>query len=60
LGILRYFTPAELLKFHGFSNEFIFPTEIPLQKRYKLIGNSLSVDIVTFLLKHFEFPVEPK
>ena len=50
-GRVRYFTPAELLRFHGFASTFSFPKEIPIQKQYKLIGNSLSVDVVSFLLK---------
>ncbi len=49
-GIVRYFTPAELLHFHGFASGFVFPGSVGMHKQYKLIGNSLSVDMVSYLL----------
>ena len=50
-SILRFFTPKELLKFHCFSKQFSFPPSLSIIQQYKLIGNSLNVQVVTFLLK---------
>ena len=50
-GGLRKFTPRELLQIFGFSNwdddEYGFPDNISLEHRYKLIGNSVNVVVVS-------------
>jgi tRNA (cytosine38-C5)-methyltransferase len=49
-GRLRRFTPQELLSLFGFPKHFVFPEAIPLEHQYKLIGNSISVVVVTALM----------
>jgi len=61
---IRYFTPEELLRiFHfnpppsaqkegSFQKEFIWPPAISLKTRYKLIGNSVNVEVVRVLLDY--------
>ena len=50
-GGLRKFTPRELLQIFGFSNRdddgYVFPDKISLEHRYKLIGNSVNVEVVS-------------
>lgn len=46
---LRYFTTVELLRLHGFSEHFQFPEGVTQHQRYKLIGDSISVDVVAEL-----------
>ncbi|XP_061160614.1 tRNA (cytosine(38)-C(5))-methyltransferase isoform X6 [Syngnathus typhle] len=47
---LRYFTPREVANIMGFPKSFSFPDQIPTRQRYKLLGNSLNVVVVTRLL----------
>jgi tRNA (cytosine38-C5)-methyltransferase len=49
-GHLRRFAPRELLRLFGFPKEYEFPSDIPLEHQYKLIGNSISVFVVTELI----------
>jgi tRNA (cytosine38-C5)-methyltransferase len=49
-GRLRRFTPSELLLLFGFPRNFAFPEDIPLEHQYKLIGNSISIAVVTALM----------
>ncbi|CAE7357053.1 TRDMT1 [Symbiodinium microadriaticum] len=49
---VRYFTPRELLQIAGFPCSFCFPSTITPRQRYKLIGDSVNVDVVAKLL-HF-------
>eukprot|EP00439_Symbiodinium_sp_Y106_P059643 s2113_g8.t1 len=49
---VRYFTPRELLQIAGFPCSFCFPATITPRQRYKLIGDSVNVDVVAKLL-HF-------
>ena len=50
-GGLRKFTPRELLRIFGFMNRdddgYGFPDNISLEHRYKLIGNSVNVVVVS-------------
>jgi tRNA (cytosine38-C5)-methyltransferase len=48
---LRRFAPAELLLLFGFSSNFGFPDGMSLEHQYRLIGNSVSVHVVTELMK---------
>ncbi|KAL3939369.1 MAG: hypothetical protein SGBAC_005891 [Bacillariaceae sp.] len=50
-GQLRRFTPKELLCLFGFPPSLTFPESINLENQYKLIGNSINVNVVTLLLK---------
>lgn len=58
---LRYFTPSELLRIFGFNafrsddvaeDEFLWPANLTAKTRYKLIGNSVNVCVVTKLLDY--------
>ncbi|EGG17539.1 DNA (cytosine-5-)-methyltransferase [Cavenderia fasciculata] len=55
---LRYFTPKEITRLHGFPEEFKFHPSLTSQQCFRLIGNSLNVKIVSELIKylynHFE------
>lgn len=47
---LRYFTPSELLKIFRFeepesNQEFLWPPNISLKSQYRLIGNSVNVEV---------------
>lgn len=48
---LRFFTPTEILNFHGFDRKFEFPNFIGLKGKYQVCGNSLSADVIKLLLK---------
>jgi len=49
---LRFFTPTEISRLLGFPAEFGFPSETARKQRYRTLGNSLSVHVVTILLHH--------
>jgi tRNA (cytosine38-C5)-methyltransferase len=54
---LRYFTPSELLRIFRFeepeSNEqFLWPPTISLKSQYRLIGNSVNVEVVRHLIDY--------
>ena len=46
-GRLRRFTPEELLALFGYPPSFVFPADISLEHRYKLIGNSVNCFVVS-------------
>ncbi|KAI9296437.1 S-adenosyl-L-methionine-dependent methyltransferase [Neoconidiobolus thromboides FSU 785] len=51
----RYFTEYEIAKLMGFpvmKNKFEFPPEVSLKNRYKLLGNSLNVLVVSRLINY--------
>ena len=63
-GGLRKFTPRELLQIFGFSHwdgddeqmhEYGFPDNISLEHRYKLIGNSVNVEVVSRVVEELLF-----
>ena len=45
-GKLRKFTPRELLRIFGYGDGFHFPESISLEHQYKLIGNSVNVEMI--------------
>ncbi|XP_068160449.1 tRNA (cytosine(38)-C(5))-methyltransferase isoform X2 [Antennarius striatus] len=47
---LRYFTPREVANIMGFPPTFNFPEQISTKQRYKVLGNSLNVQVVARLL----------
>ncbi|EDQ92472.1 uncharacterized protein MONBRDRAFT_1464, partial [Monosiga brevicollis MX1] len=47
---LRYFTPQEMLRLHGFPTDFVIPSSVTDRQARKAIGNSLCVTIVAHLL----------
>lgn len=50
LGI-RYFCPREILRFLGFTRDFVLPSGLSRRQAWSLVGNSISVDVVRWLLK---------
>jgi len=48
---LRYFTPREVSNLMGFPQEFAFPDNISNRTRYRLLGNSLNVVVVSNLIQ---------
>ena len=49
---LRYFTPGEVARLHSFPASFSFPGSTTRRQQYALLGNSLSVRVVSTLLRH--------
>ncbi|CAG8770281.1 6246_t:CDS:2, partial [Racocetra persica] len=47
---LRYFTEYEISQIMGFPKEFLFPNEITLKQRYRVLGNSINVNVVSELI----------
>lgn len=47
---LRYFTPREVANLHGFPTEFCFPASVSVKQKYRLLGNSLNVHVVSELM----------
>lgn len=48
---LRYFTPLEIAKLMCFPQDFSFPTFVKRKQRYRLLGNSINVHVVSILIK---------
>ena len=46
----RFFSPREIANLHGFPAAFAFPDSVSRKKRYELLGNSLSVQVLARLL----------
>jgi tRNA (cytosine38-C5)-methyltransferase len=54
-GKLRRFTENELVSIFGFPSTFHFPNDLSLEHRYKLIGNSVNVKVISYLLRYLIF-----
>ena len=48
---VRLLAPRELLRLHGFPETFEFPPGVTNRQAFALIGNSVSVQVVTGLLE---------
>ncbi|XP_058059158.1 tRNA (cytosine(38)-C(5))-methyltransferase [Anopheles bellator] len=48
---VRYFTPQEVAKLMSFPEYFCFPDSVTLKQQWKLLGNSVNVHVVSFLLE---------
>ncbi|KAJ2537669.1 hypothetical protein EV175_006653 [Coemansia sp. RSA 1933] len=48
----RYFTPREVANLMGFPLELEFPSDTSVKQQYRLLGNSLSVSIVSLLMDY--------
>lgn len=48
---LRFFSPSEISRLMSFPKEFTFPDTINDKQRYKLLGNSINVQVVGELIK---------
>ena len=47
---LRYFTSSEVARLLGFPSSFSFPNTVTAKQKYKVLGNSLNVTVVSILL----------
>ena len=47
---LRYFTPKEISSMLGFPPDFSFPNDVTLKQKFKVLGNSLNVIVVSLLI----------
>ena len=61
---LRFFTPLEVAKLHGFPIDkpieqggFEFPKDLTIKQKWKLLGNSLNVIVVSELMSHYLFNI---
>ncbi len=54
-GKLRRFTENEIATIFGFPSHFSFPEQLSLEHRYKLIGNSVNVRVISSLLQYLLF-----
>lgn len=48
---LRYFTPMEVARLMSFPLEFQFPDKVTKKQKYRLLGNSINVLVVSELIK---------
>ena len=49
---VRRFSPSEVARLLGLPATFCFPEHLPLEARYKLLGNGLSIPVATWALGH--------
>jgi DNA (cytosine-5)-methyltransferase 1 len=47
---IRRVSPEEILRLLGFSQRFVFPASIDRETRWRLVGNSVDVQAINFLL----------
>lgn len=48
---IRRFSPSEIARLMGLPNSFRFPEHVPLEKRYKLLGNGLNITVAGWVLQ---------
>ncbi|RWS26391.1 tRNA (cytosine(38)-C(5))-methyltransferase-like protein [Leptotrombidium deliense] len=48
---LRYFSPQEVSNLMSFPKSFSFPTNLTNRQKYKLLGNSVNISVISFLIK---------
>ncbi len=51
---IRRFSTSEVARFLGLPEGFRFPDEVPLEARYKLLGNGLSIPVAAWALSHLD------
>ena len=49
---LRYFTPREIANLMAFPQDFKFPPQLTTKQKYKVLGNSVNVKMISILLKY--------
>lgn len=54
-GSLRRFAPAEVLRLLGFPSSFMLPPDLSYRRLWKLLGNSLAIPAVEYILAHLQF-----
>lgn len=53
---LRRFSPCEVAGLLGFSDAFVFPPHLSMRRRWKLLGNSVSIPVVKAILERLADP----
>uniref|UniRef100_A0A1B6H4C4 tRNA (cytosine(38)-C(5))-methyltransferase n=1 Tax=Cuerna arida TaxID=1464854 RepID=A0A1B6H4C4_9HEMI len=48
---LRFFTPREVARLMNFPERFTFPSGITTKQKFRLLGNSINVKVVAFLIR---------
>ncbi|XP_075231567.1 tRNA (cytosine(38)-C(5))-methyltransferase [Lycorma delicatula] len=48
---LRYFSPSEIARLMNFPDSFTFPNNLNRKQKYRLLGNSINVKVVSVLIK---------
>ena len=48
---VRRFSPTEVARLLGLPAAFRFPDAVPLEKRYKLLGNGLCIPVAAWVLE---------
>ncbi len=51
---VRRFSTSEVARLLGLPEPFRFPESVPLEARYKLLGNGLSIPVATWALSHLD------
>lgn len=51
---LRFFTPTEITRLMSFPSSFKFPQQLSNVQKYRLLGNSINVKVVSELIKLLE------
>lgn len=49
---LRYFSPREVSNLMGFPQEFTFPDASTIKQKYRTLGNSINVKLVSELMRY--------
>ena len=59
-GAYRRFKPREVARMLGYPDSFQLPSTVPTRKLWKLLGNSLSLPAVRYVLSHIPDGPSPK
>jgi tRNA (cytosine38-C5)-methyltransferase len=51
-GKIRFFTPLEISRLMCFPDDFTFPKNMNVRNQYKLLGNSINVEVIKIILKY--------
>ncbi|MCA9818662.1 MAG: DNA cytosine methyltransferase, partial [Cyanobacteria bacterium HKST-UBA01] len=57
---VRYISPVDIARLLGFSDQFAFPEDMTDQTRWRLIGNSVDVRAIRYLLAVLGFREDQK
>lgn len=57
---VRHLSPAEIARLFGLGPDYLFPEDLSLRSCWRLLGNSLSVDVVRHLLQKFHLDSSSK
>jgi tRNA (cytosine38-C5)-methyltransferase len=49
-GRIRYFTPREIMRIHGYPSEYSFPDSFSCKDKWALLGNGVNVDVCAHLM----------